>query len=371
MKHTVLSALVFLLAQLAGAQRYNITDLGPIEPVSINIWGQVAGNLNNHAYVWTKLEGFRDLGLLPGGTFSRATQINDLAAVAGTADGPATVVDAGSQTATCSNLIQPFIWTFRKGLKTAPEIPVPEIFLKLQAPCVQAVYATGINLHGQVVAANPIETATYLDAYLWDGSKTMGFVGTDYQDSATAINNLGVIAGQGMIADRSWAIRLQNGVETELGALSPESKCFGATSINDLNQIVGWSGTTEALCNQLSNLQNPVHAVLWEASTGIVDLGTLPGDTFSVASRISPAGIVIGASGRSIVSEPVPTYAIEVVGRPFIWTKAHGMQDLNELIDPQSRWVLNSAADINLWGQIVGTGTINRQKHGFLLTPEL
>ena len=32
-------------------------------------------------------------------------------------------------------------------------------------------------------------------------------------------------------------------------------------------------------------------------------------------------------------------------------------------------WLLNSATDINVWGQIVGMGTLNGQPHGFLLTP--
>jgi hypothetical protein len=44
------------------------------------------------------------------------------------------------------------------------------------------------------------------------------------------------------------------------------------------------------------------------------------------------------------------------------------MQDLNTLI-PVSDWVLNSVSDINVWGQIVGSGTLNGETHGFLLTP--
>ena len=34
-----------------------------------------------------------------------------------------------------------------------------------------------------------------------------------------------------------------------------------------------------------------------------------------------------------------------------------------------SGWVLNSAVAINMWGQIVGSGTRNGHIHGFLLTP--
>ena len=71
--------------------QYTITDLGPLSPTGINAWGQVVGDLNGHAYMWSKFEGLKDLGLLPGGTFSSAAAINDLGVVTGTADGPGTV----------------------------------------------------------------------------------------------------------------------------------------------------------------------------------------------------------------------------------------------------------------------------------------
>ena len=69
----------------------------------------------------------------------------------------------------------------------------------------------------------------------------------------------------------------------------------------------------------------------------------------------SPTGVGIGG--------------LEVVGRPFLWSANKGMQDLNMLI-PVSDWVLNSVSDINVWGQIVGSGTLNGESHGFLLTPQ-
>ena len=45
------------------------------------------------------------------------------------------------------------------------------------------------------------------------------------------------------------------------------------------------------------------------------------------------------------------------------------MQDLNTLIPRNSGWILNSVSDINVWGQIVGTGTFKGNPRGFLLTP--
>jgi len=46
--------LVCLISPLAVAQVYTITDLGPISPTAINTVGQVVGNLNGHAFIWTK-----------------------------------------------------------------------------------------------------------------------------------------------------------------------------------------------------------------------------------------------------------------------------------------------------------------------------
>src|SRR5205814_4216014 len=122
-----------------------------------------------------------------------------------------------------------------------------------------------------------------------------------------------------------------------------------------------------------------VHAVRWTQSGTIRDLGTLPGDAVSSAMKINLFGLIIGSSGNTVdfstivigglgnSHDPGP---LEVIGRPFIWSEREGMQDLNTLIRRNSGWILNSASDINVWGQIVGEGTLKGQPHGFLLTPK-
>jgi hypothetical protein len=83
-------------------------------------------------------------------------------------------------------------------------------------------------------------------------------------------------------------------------------------------------------------------------------------------------GQVIGTSGNAVVDDPYRgSLGMTVVGRPFIWTQRGGMQDLNDLINSTAGWVLNNATGINIWGQIVGQGTLNGQSHGYLLTPKL
>ena len=117
-----------------------------------------------------------------------------------------------------------------------------------------------------------------------------------------------------------------------------------------------------------------MHAVLWSKTGAISDLGTLPGDTLSMAAAINLFGKVVGTSGNAIVGQywsptGVGEGGVEVLGRPFIWSASKGMQDLNTLV-PVGGWVLNSVSDINVWGQIVGSGTLNGESHGFLLTPQ-
>jgi probable HAF family extracellular repeat protein len=88
------------------------------------------------------------------------------------------------------------------------------------------------------------------------------------------------------------------------------------------------------------------------------DLGTLPGDASSYASALNVFDIVVGTSTSSDLE----------VNRAFVWTKRTGMIDLNTLLPPDSGWTLTNATGINIFGQIVGNGTINGQTNAFLLT---
>jgi hypothetical protein len=54
----------------------------------------------------------------------------------------------------------------------------------------------------------------------------------------------------------------------------------------------------------------------------------------------------------------------------FLWDRINGMINLNDILDEDSGWdYLQSAKAINNKGQIIGLGSINGQRHGFLLNP--
>jgi probable HAF family extracellular repeat protein len=129
--------------------------------VAINDLGQVAGNSQTAAFVWTRLGGMREL-MLPGGTSSHAVGINDLGEVAGysqLADGS---VDA-------------FLWTRWGGIHD-----------------LGPGQAVAINEVGQVAINAPN------GAYPWTPSRGMLYIG---QVSATALNDRGQVTGRGADGD--------------------------------------------------------------------------------------------------------------------------------------------------------------------------
>jgi probable HAF family extracellular repeat protein len=376
--------LISLVAPLAMGQLYTVTDLGALSPTAINIWGQIAGDLNGHAHIRTPGQGLRNLGTLPGGTSSSAAAINDLGVVAGMADGKGTVVSVDRLvTQPCSDLIQAFVWSRAKGMQGVGALGVGGDD-DSASWCAISSYANGINFFGQVVGNNDWLDNTYQNGFLRTNAAGMTLVPFPteddlpyYNDRADAINDAGQYVGAiGCCITLDWghaALWTKSGV-TDLGTLGGADPnylfCSEASDINDLGQIVGWStfspddGGAGTACFDLI----PIHAVLLNQGGIMQDLGTLPGDTSSQAYKINLFGQIIGVSGDTLNFVYPPGRGM-LTGRPFVWTAQSGMRDLNTLIRQGSGWVLNSVSDINIWGQIVGSGTLNGQNHGFLLTP--
>jgi len=97
------------------------------------------------------------------------------------------------------------------------------------------------------------------------------------------------------------------------------------------------------------------HAALWQANATIVDLGTSPLGSSSLAFDINDAGVVVGTSNGAM-----------------LWTRTNGMRDLIDLIQPNSGWTQLWAAEaINQDGWIVGLEMREDfpREHGFLLVP--
>jgi uncharacterized membrane protein len=120
--------------------------------------------------------------------------------------------------------------------------------------------------------------------------------------------------------------------------------------INSSGAIAGYSNSSSSGTNFI--------AVAWDPSGKIHSLGTLPGGTSSIGSGINDSNQIVGLSSTATSTSDA-----------MIWTQKGGMKDLNNMIPPNSGWVLVLANSINNAGQITGYGTINGEDHAFLLTP--
>jgi probable HAF family extracellular repeat protein len=128
-----------------------------------------------------------------------------------------------------------------------------------------------------------------------------------------------------------------------------------AYAVNDFGHVAGDSCLDPA-CNRM-------HPFIWSESTGMHDLGTLPGgNPYAVASGINLWDEVAGSSAFA-QGLPGDTHA-------FVWGKREGMHDLGTLGCPD----ITGANGINIFGQVTGTSTIEPcpgggQYRAFLWSP--
>jgi len=242
-----------------------------------------------HAVLWQQ-GAANDLGTLPGDTGSDAFLINNEGVVVGDSYNINT------------SIYHAVFWQRASsgGMSIVP----------LSPPNNAAVsYTTGINDRGQIVgAAGP--DLNHVVAVLWTVHRdrtlatAFGTLGGD-SSLAFAINNQGEIAGQAQIPSGDWhSTRWQDGQITDLGNFGTDPLGV-AYAINNLGQIVGFSG-------QGFNDIATAHALLWQNGS---------------------------------------------------------MINLQTKIAANSSWVLQQAEAINDRGQITGIGLHNGQIRAFLLTP--
>lgn len=162
---------------------------------------------------------------------------------------------------------------------------------------------------------------------------------------ATGINAGGVIVGVSTPAAGG-----QNGFALRPAGYVDLGPAGDVRRINDSGRITG--------SVMVSNLDRIAAIYDLNAGSGWQQLGTLPGFTSSIAFDANDDGQVVGHCSRQ--SAPF---------RPFIWSAADGLVDLNSLIDPASGWVLETASSINASGEIAGTGTAAGVRQGYLLIP--
>jgi probable HAF family extracellular repeat protein len=326
----------------AARAQYAVVDLGTLGgttsfATAINRSGSVvgyaatSGDGASHAFLW-RHGVMTDLGVLPGGTNSRANAINDRGQIVGSSD--ALTPSLNSSTDIVAS--QAFLYSRGKLTDIDPDAKLSYT---------PGSWAYAINDAGQVVG-DVLASSGDSQAFLYSGGSfaTLPIVGDEPQ--ARGINRRGAIVGSTFV-NTSPPFLFAGGVQTNLGTAPGQ-----AEAINDRGMIAGWAQVAGGYSHAFLDT-----AFLGTAGTTLTDLGTLGGLT-------SQANALDG-DGRTVGTAQIAGGAAHA----FLYQRG-AMVDLNALIAGSSGWVLENATGINAGGEIVGVGTINGAEHAFLLVPK-
>lgn len=355
--------LAFLLGQVvtvtAFAQSYNLIDLGiDVSPTDINYTGMIVGEMNasqypSKAFIRNPADGVnREITGGTDGTLATiATAINDVGVVAGNTLTGAFVADG-------STLLNDWDEHGAWGINGSGAISGNE---------------AGINPYRTTPI--PYNPAVYEDnswtvmdiAAVYSRGTRQGVYADIYK--LLDINDAGYAVGSksryGLIGSSAILISPPYTDVNDATNVTYLPTPYGgvATAINNQNMIVGTTGV-DSLTNTYP------HAYLYDFNAdSLTDLGTLMNadgeyGLRSSAADINDQGQVVGTSWLVSVNtslyDPAQYHA-------FLWENG-GMSDLNDLVPDGSGWILTAATAINEQGDIVGTGLLNGEVHGFLLT---
>jgi probable HAF family extracellular repeat protein len=304
-----------LLAEAASAQDYTVIDLGTLggkssSAFAINANGQITGSAataagHQHAFLYQNGT-MQDLGTF-GGTSSAGLAINIKGQITGYADtadeiehafmydgsmtdlgtlngGPSRgrgINDAGQITGWSDT--QGFIYS--GGAMT--QIPNPPGLSDESE-----ILASAISNSGQVTGlVNEVYDNYVYDEQpiLFDGTATkiLGSTEVDHDSQPAAINDVGVIVGEGVF-NGNYAVMLKNGHFKNLG-VPPGYARSAAFGINAVSDVVGDTYKTDT---------GPEHAMFYNSLLGMLDLNTSissnSGWTLKSARGINVHGQIVG-----------------------------------------------------------------------------
>ncbi|AFZ19783.1 HAF repeat-containing PEP-CTERM protein [Allocoleopsis franciscana] len=307
----------------AAISLYSITEL-PFVPTDINDKGQIVGS----QYLWESGT-LTELGFLPGANATYAKGINNVGQVVGSSG----LLGSSSSA---------FIW--QDGIMSSLGTPPASI-------CTGCYYATANDINDQGQIVGDLVSWSY-QGFVWANGTLIDTLAPSYLiNDADAINNAGQVIVTGA-ARWSVAFVWNNGTLTALDTPQDTTTItyVKAKDINNAGQVVGSFSVPFFVSTPR------IDTLLWDGNTGTI-LDNIDGNVFS-ANSINDSTLVVGESR----SNNSTTYA-------SIWEDGE-LFDLNTLIPADSGWELVSASKINNKNQIVGTGKINGESRGFLLTPE-
>jgi hypothetical protein len=311
--------LLFLASRSSAAINYYVTDLGQFTPQAISPNGLVAGTLP-----WTpdSLETYQNVFLA---TYSNG-HVTDLGSYGGASSNADLYV---------GNIAANGIIALSTG--GSPLIYNNGSFTSIAGVGVVSLTPNswGVNTSGLVTGTSSIGPVS--EAFTYNGSTTT----TLRRIELSPPNNLGQSIGTMFSSTGFSAIIDNNGVITPLtnSQGQPVTNQFGV--INDNDEAIGGPPSSP-----FAFIQN-----------GVVS-------SYAPFAGIQTGGFVaLSNSGTAVGNYPdgTTTHALYFNG-----TTA---QDLNNLIDPTSGWILTSATGISDNGYIIGEGLHNGVETGFVLTP--
>ena len=339
-KHLFLALLLGSAGALsASVEPYeSIIDLGvDVSPADVSNNGTIVGSRQTEAGTigFRRLEG-GPLQDIPGTTAAHA--VNDLGQVAGTALTGAFRLDG---------TLKEWDGYAAYGLNEAGQIAgnkqLKNPYRPTPVPLDPAVYTPNNwdNLGVATVYSRGTRQGVYADLYTL----------TDINDN-----------GFGIGVWRRYGLSGSSSILTTPGfdAVTHLPVPYGGTAaaINNQDMIVGTTGGS-------SSTNEYAHGYLYDYDNdNLIDLGTLNGGLTSSAADINELNQVVGTSwlGTQLASASDPTQY-----HAFLWEDGQ-MTDLNALIPADSGWILTAATAINDNGDIVGTGLLDGEVHGFLLS---
>lgn len=252
--------------------------------------------------------------------------------------------------------------------------------------------AWGVNSAG-VITGTAYNASSQNRAFRWTeggGMQSLGTLGGNFSEGR-AINESGTIVGVAFQADFTFrAFRwTEGGGMQSLGTLDEGSTAY---DINNAGFVTGGS-----------DVDGVRHVFLWSEGGGMADLGKPGSLDYASGQGINEAGDLVGDGGsgsvfKAWIKRSGMGYSIlpglgtidtrarkinsagDVVGRSWtgggsdssqavIWYGGSSLANLNDQLVGGAGWNLLEAYDINDAGQIVGTGMLDGEYRGYILTP--
>jgi probable HAF family extracellular repeat protein len=354
-KVLLLAAVIFCGSlAIVGAQtlHYTITNLGEFgspfsafsEAYAINSAGQVTGeatatNGSVHAFLYNGQ--MHDLGsLIPKGS-SRGFGINYHGIVVGQSDvtggSDAFYIATGTQSAMMVDMGQ-----LPKGNQGSAALGIND-----------SDVIVGNSYHGSGLNPNAF-LYQYPGGPMQDLGDLEGTANGVYYTGALAINNHGVIVGEGQDPNATYHALIYSGTTMMGLPMLPGDAGSDAYAINSFDVAVGQTGSNDGAGSP--------HPVMW-IGTNVTSLGGLSTNGIGTALGINDAGQIVGTSYNGSQSHA------------FVYTKGI-MTDLNTLIEPGQSGgflFLAQASAINNVGTIVGYGYLTSTgfPFAFVATPNI